>query len=146
MIILDTNVVSEPSQPRPSVAVLNWLAAQEPSEIFTTTVTEAELSYGRALLSPGKKRDALQEATRLFFEREIQNRVLPFDSAAAYQFGIIAASRTAAGRTIKVFDTQIAAIARAHGATIATRDVADFEYAGIKIINPWTARHDENSR
>ena len=76
-------------------------------------------------------------AIRRFLEFDLKDRVLPFDRAAAKEFGDITAARKKAGRPIKVFDSQIAAIARVHGAAVATRDVDDFEYTGIKIINPW---------
>jgi toxin FitB len=139
MIILDTNVVSEPSQLRPAKAVLDWLAAQDPAELFTTAATEAEIHYGLSLLDPGKKRNALAHAAGQFFENQLSNRVLPFDRAAAQEFGKIAALRKKAGLQIKVFDAQIAAIARVHGASVATRDLSDFKHTGVKIINPWTA-------
>jgi len=139
MIILDTNVVSEPSQPLPSPAVLRWLAVQNSAEIFTTSVTEAEIFYGLALLPVGRKRNDLQEALKRFFEHDVRDRVLSFDRAAAREFGAITAERKRAGRPIKVFDAQIAAIARAHGARVATRDIADFEHSGIDLINPWIA-------
>jgi len=139
MIILDTNVVSEPSQPRPSPVVMNWLAAQDAMQLFTTAPTEAELHYGIALLPGGKRREQLDMAIRKFLEFDLKDRVLPFDRAAAKEFGDITAARKKAGRPIKVFDSQIAAIARVHGAAVATRDIDDFEYTGIKIINPWTA-------
>jgi predicted nucleic acid-binding protein len=139
MIILDTNVVSEPSQPRPSPLVMNWLAAQDAMQLFTTAPTEAELHYGIALLPGGKRREQLDMAIRRFLEFDLKDRVLPFDRAAAKEFGDITAALKRAGRRIKVFDSQIAAIARVHGAAVATRDVDDFEYTGIKIINPWTA-------
>ncbi len=140
MIILDTNVVSEPSQPIPSPEVLKWLAAQNSSELFTTSVTEAEIFYGLALLPAGRRRDDLGEALKLFFETQIKDRILPFDRAAAREFGAITAARRKSGRVIKVFDSQIAAIAKVHGAAVATRDVGDFEHSGIRIINPWTVR------
>jgi predicted nucleic acid-binding protein len=140
MIILDTNVVSEPSQPRPSAAVLRWLAAQDQSQLFTTAPTEAELHYGVALLPKGKRRDELEAALRQFLEVQLKDRVLPFDRAAAREFGAITAARRSAGRAIKVFDSQIAAIARVHGAAVATRDVSDFEHSGIRIIDPWNTR------
>ena len=139
MIILDTNVVSEPFQPRPSPLVMNWLAAQDAMQLFTTAPTEAELHYGIALLPGGKRREQLDMAIRRFLEFDLKDRILPFDRAAAKEFGDITATRRKAGRPIKVFDSQIAAIARVHGAVVATRDIDDFEYTGIKIINPWTA-------
>jgi predicted nucleic acid-binding protein len=137
MIILDTNVVSEPSQARPSAIVLEWFAAQDASELFTTAATEAELYYGLALMPAGRRRDELEKALGRFLTVALQERILPFDRAAAAEFGTIAATRRKAGLQIKVFDTQIAAIARAHRAAVATRDTADFEHSGIEIINPW---------
>jgi predicted nucleic acid-binding protein len=139
MIILDTNVVSEPTQQRPSRVVMDWLSAQDATQLFTTTATEAELHYGFALMPEGRRREMLSAAVQQFLETELKGRVLPFDRAAAREFGLITAARKKAGRQIKVFDSQIAAIARVRGASIATRDVGDFEYTGIKIINPWTA-------
>jgi toxin FitB len=140
MIILDTNVISEPSQPRPSSTVMEWFAAQDGSQLFTTTATEAELSYGLALMPAGRRHDELEKALRRFLAVELDERILPFDRAAAGEFGAIAAARRKAGLHIKVFDSQIAAIARVHGAAVATRDIEDFSHSGVLIINPWTAR------
>jgi toxin FitB len=137
MIILDTNVVSEPSQPRPSPIVMKWFASQDASEFFTTTPTEAELHYGLALMPPSRKREELEKALQRFLVSELQGRVLPFDRAAAREFGAITAARRKARLQIKVFDSQIAAIARVHGAAVATRDVGDFSHSGIKIVDPW---------
>jgi predicted nucleic acid-binding protein len=139
MIILDTNVVSEPSQPRPFSTVMEWLAAQDGSELFTTTATEAELNYGLALMPAGRRREELANALSRFLVVELEQRILPFDRAAAREFGIIAAARRQAGLQIRVFDSQIAAIAKVHGAAVATRDVADFEHSGIEVINPWNS-------
>jgi len=138
MIILDTNVVSETSQALPSPRVLNWLAAQDAGELYTTTATEAELQYGLALMPRGKRRDQLEAAYARFLDVSLKGRILPFDRVAAREFGLITAARRKAGRAIKVFDSQIAAIATVHGAAVATRDVGDFEHSGIRIINPWT--------
>ena len=140
MIILDTNVVSEPLQPRPSSAVMGWFAAQRASQLFTTTATEAELRYGLALMPAGHRRDQLETALMRFLATELDERVLPFDRAAAREFGAVTAARRKAGLQIKVFDSQIAAIARVHGAAVATRDVDHFAHSGVTIINPWTAQ------
>ncbi len=137
MIVLDTNVLSEPNQKRPSEAVAAWFARQNLRNLFTTTVSEAEMLFGVALLEPGKRRDGLADAARKIFEIDFLGRVLTFDSAAARAFAEISAMRKKAGLAIKVFDTQIAAIARAHRAAVATRDTADFEHSGVEIINPW---------
>jgi predicted nucleic acid-binding protein len=137
MIVLDTNVLSEAVRPAPTRRVLDWLAAQPPSSLFTTTVSEAEFLYGLALLPAGKRRASLEEAARRMFEQDFAERVLPFDRAAARAFATIAASRRKKGHPIGEFDAQIAAIAHTHGAAVATRNVGDFQHCGIEIIDPW---------
>src|SRR5438128_1186067 len=120
MIILNTNAVSEAMRTTPAPEVLNWLAAQPASGLFTTTITQAEILYGVELLPKGKRRGALQSAAQAMFEEDFAGRILPFDSDAARQFPLIAASRRTSGRPIMQGDAQIAAIARSRGATLAT--------------------------
>jgi len=139
MIVLDTNVLSEAIRPLPARRVLDWLAAQEPNGLFTTTISEAEFLYGLALLPAGKRRTSLQAAARRMFDEDFAQRVLPFDRAAAAAFALIAAARRKKGRPISEFDAQIAAITRIHGARIATRNVEDFQDCGIEVIDPWVA-------
>jgi hypothetical protein len=139
MIILDTNVLSEAIRPVPTRRVLDWLAAQPPSALFTTTISEAEFLYGLALLPAGKRRTSLEQAARRMFEEDFAQRVLPFDRAAAATFAVIAAVRRKKGRPIGDFDAQIAAIARIHGAAVATRNVDDFRDCGIEVVDPWAA-------
>ena len=138
MIILDTNVLSEPGRPQPSEKVLHWYA-QHSSELYVTSVSQAEMHYGFVRLSPRKKKTALLDQARQIFSVDFAGRVLSFDSAAAEEFADIAVRRVKAGLVVKVFDSQIAAIARAHRAAVATRDVGDFTHTGVEIINPWTA-------
>ncbi len=140
MIILDTNVVSEGLKPLPSGTVLGWLAAQIPSEVFTTTITLAEVLYGVEALPQGKRRTRLFGAIERIFALDFAGRILPFDEDAARMFAIIVASRDAAGRPIPPLDAMIAAIARTHRATVATRNTADFEDCGIPLIDPWNYR------
>lgn len=138
MIVLDTNVLSEALKPLPSLIVLRWLAGQEPSSVFTTTITQAEVLYGIEALPPGKRRLRLLEAVEKMFAEEFEGRILPFDDDAARTFARIVAARDAAGRPISQFDAMIAAIARSHRAAVATRNTADFQHCGIDVINPWT--------
>ena len=138
MILLDTNVLSEALKPLPSPIVLRWLAAQEPSSVFTTSVTQAEVLYGIETLPPGKRRTRLLAAVEKMFAEEFEGRILPFDEDAARAFAGIVAARDAAGRPISQFDAMIAAIARSHRAAVATRNTADFQHCGIDLINPWT--------
>jgi predicted nucleic acid-binding protein len=139
MIVLDTNVLSEAIRPAPAKTVLSWLAAQSTTQLFTTAISEAEILCGMALLPKGRRRTALEQAARRMFAEDFAERVLPFDSAAAEAFAAIAAARRREGRPITSFDAQIAAIARACGAALATRNVADFEACGIVVVDPWSA-------
>ena len=139
MIVLDTNVLSEAIRPVPSRRVLDWLSAQQPSGLFTTAISEAELFYGLALLPAGKRRTSLEEAVRRMLEEDFAQRVLPFDRAAASAFAVIASGRRKKGRPISEFDAQIAAVARINGAAVATRNADDFRDCGIGVIDPWTA-------
>jgi len=118
--------------------VLGWLAAQEPSTVFTTTITQAELLYGIEILPPGKRRMRLLSAVQKILNEEFERRILPFDEDAAPEFARIVASRNAGGRSISQFDAMIAAIARTHSAAIATRNTSDFDRCGIRVMNPWT--------
>jgi len=135
--VLDTNVLSEALKPMPSDLVLRWLAIQDRSSVFTTTITQAELLYGAEALPLGKRRTRLVEALEKIFADDLEGRILPFDEGAARQFAKIVASRDALGRAISQFDAMIAAIARSHRAAVATRNAPDFEHCGILIIDPW---------
>jgi len=137
MIILDTNVISELLKPKPVEQVEAWLSAQDGAQLFFTTIGEAELRHGVALLPKGKRRTALTTAIDGILEEDLRNRILAFDRPAALAYAEIAAERRAAGRPISQFDCQIAAIARSHDAVVATRNIDDYQGCGIGIINPW---------
>jgi predicted nucleic acid-binding protein len=137
MIILDTNVLSELLRPQPARQVEQWLAAQDGAKVYFTTVGEAELRHGVAILPAGKRRSALSHAIEGLLDEDLRDRILPFDRAAARAYATIAAARRAAGRPISQFDCQIASIARAHEATVATRNTSDYEGCDIGLINPW---------
>tara|TARA_R110002072_G_scaffold149985_1_gene298064 strand:+ start:4499 stop:4921 length:423 start_codon:yes stop_codon:yes gene_type:complete len=139
MIIIDTNVISELLRPTPEPAVEAWLGEQDGLSIYLTAISEAELRYGVAIMTSGKRRDGLGIAIDRILRDDMAGRILPFDSAAARAYADIAATRRSAGKPISQADCQIAAIARAHDAPIATRNTPDFEGCGIDLINPWTA-------
>lgn len=140
MILLDTNVISELMRPEPAQIVLDWFGQQDAADLFISAVTEAELRTGVAILPEGQRRSRLQLALDAMIDQDFQARVLPFDSPAAKGYADIAAQRRAAGRPIAEADCQIAAIARALGATVATRNVKDFEGCGVRLINPWNSQ------
>jgi predicted nucleic acid-binding protein len=137
MIILDTNAVSEILKPRPSEIVTRWLASQATSSVFITVITQAEILYGIEALPTGKRRQLLSDVVQDIFEQDFQGRILPFDQESARHYARISAGRKAAGRPISQFDAMIAAIARCHRASLATRNTADFEHCQIWLIDPW---------
>jgi predicted nucleic acid-binding protein len=137
MIILDTNVLSEALRPKPSAKVEAWMRSHPTTVLFTTTITEAEILYGVALLPEGKRRRFLESVVESIFTEDLAGRVLPFDSAAARAYAEIAASRRRACRPISEADARIAAIARSRDASLATRNVADFTGCGLEVIDPW---------
>ena len=139
MIIIDTNVVSELMRAKPDPAVLAWFATRTADTLFLTAISEAELRTGAAILPAGQRRDRLVGAIDAMIDQDFAGRILPFDSSAARSYAEIAASRRTIGKPIMDADCQIAAIARACNAPIATRNVADFEGCGIDVINPWNA-------
>jgi toxin FitB len=139
MILVDTNVISELMRSEPSSLVLSWFGTQDPSALFLSAITEAELRTGVGILPAGQRRDRLLTAIDAVIYEDFADRVLPFDSEAAKSYAGIAAARRAAGRPIADADCQIAAIALAAGAKIATRNVRDFDGCGVPVINPWDA-------
>jgi toxin FitB len=138
MIVLDTNVLSEAVRPSPSDTVMQWLAAQERTSVYMTAITQAEILYGVEVLPAGKRRTRLLEAIEKLFAEEFQGRILPFDEEPARLFARIVAGRASIGRPIAQFDAMIAAIARSRRAAVATRNVADFEHCGVKVVDPWS--------
>ena len=137
MILLDTNVVSELMKAAPARSVVLWISAQPQSSLYTTSITQAEILHGIALLPSGKRRRAIEDAAHAMFTEEFKDRILGFGSDAASSYAHIAAERRRADRPISSFDAQIAAIARSVGATIATRNVADFSGCRVGLVNPW---------
>ena len=138
MIILDTNVVSEPLKPAPDAAVLAWLNAQEPQTLYLTSVSLAELLSGVAALPNGRRRDALKLALTAQMLPLFEGRILPFDTMAAQAFALVNTRATGSGNPISFADCAIAAIASAHGFTVATRNTRDFRDTGVETLNPWT--------
>ncbi len=137
MIVLDTNVLSEEMKPAPDAGVHGWLLGQRTSDLFTTSVTEAEIRLGIAILPDGKrKRDLETAACRVL--ALFAGRILPFDSLAAVEFAGIVADRRRIGRPMEDFDAQIAAITRSRGMTLATRNVPDFADTGVQVVDPWS--------
>jgi predicted nucleic acid-binding protein len=137
VIILDTNVLSALMRKDPDDSVVGWLDRQPAESIWITTITLFESRFGLALLPPGRRRRLLEAAFDKLLVEDLENRVLDFDSAAANQAAALAAGRQAAGLPVDMRDTQIAGIAAARRATIATRNVRHFEGLGVAVVDPW---------
>lgn len=137
MIILDTNVLSEFFRPRPNEQVVEAIDRWPHSEVFLTAVTVAEVRVDIALLPSGRRKVELFEATERVLSQRFDGRIVPFDLGATAFFADLVADRTRSGRPISVADGQIAAICRQRGATLATRNVRDFEGMGLDLVDPW---------
>jgi predicted nucleic acid-binding protein len=139
MIVVDTNLVSEVMRERPDGKVLLWYRSVPRRQLYTTTVTVAEILAGIGYLPEGRRQAAMQQDARLMFENDFNGRILPFDLASTESYARIAATRRAQGRPIKPLDGQIAAITITHDMSLATRNTKDFEGCGVDLINPWEA-------
>ena len=137
MIVLDTNVLSELMRVEPSTRLLDWFSRHPAAELFTTSITQAEMLAGVALLPKGKRRTAMSMTIDDMFANDFRGKVLSFEQDSARECARIVVARTEAGRPISQLDAQIAAIARAHDASVATRNISDFEKSGVEVINPW---------
>jgi hypothetical protein len=137
VIVLDANVISELARPAPDPGVLSWLDSLEVSALATTAIAAAELMHGVARLPDGHRKQELTAVVRGILAEDFQGRVLPFDARASVWYTEIVTGRDRVGRPIAVADAQVAAICRDVGATLATRNTADFEATGIELINPW---------
>jgi predicted nucleic acid-binding protein len=135
--LLDTNVVSEAMRKQPNARVLNWIAVQIEESLFISAITVGELRRGSLLLGDGKKRKTLLRWIETGIKAEFAGRILPVDSAVMERWADLEASTLKAGWRLPVMDSLIAATALAHDLTLATRNVPDFEAAGVRLLNPW---------
>ena len=133
MILIDTNVISEPLRKNPDPVVIEWIDAQPLETLYLSAITVAELRFGVASLPTGKRRDRLHES--------MERRVLSFDLPASQAYAELMSQARAAGRAIGAADGYIAATAAANRMAVATRDTAAFAAAGIPVIDPWHQQH-----
>lgn len=135
MIILDTNIVSALMAGRTPV-VDEWVLRVPVDELWTTVITRAEISYGIARLPVGRRRTDLDQRAGAFFD-DNADRILSFDGPSADRYGELAAEREHLGKPMGLLDAQIASIAYVRRASVATRNVRDFDGCGITVINPF---------
>lgn len=137
MILLDTNVLSALMLREPDPSVVTWLDAQPAESIWTTSITVFEIQTGLELLKAGRRRTHLEKAFEQLLSEELDGRVQSFDRAAALAAGTLAAARQRAGLSMEVRDVEIAGIALARRATLATRNVRHFTDLGVDLADPW---------
>lgn len=136
MIIVDTNVASELMRAAPAAAVRDWVRVRGARDLYTTSITLAEIRYGIERLSGGRRKELLRTTAEDVFTA-FADQILPFDAAAAAHYADIMIRRENAGLPIDGFDAQIASICMMHGAALATRNVKDFVDTGVALIDPW---------
>jgi hypothetical protein len=139
MILLDTNVISEVMKSKPDPQVMAWLDSKDPDELGTCTIVLAEVLSGLDLMPDGSRQRQLREKAEYMFSALFANRIFDFDVSAARTFGTVLRIRTSIGRPVDEMDALIAAIALSNSATLATRNISDFEHCGFPLINPWEA-------
>ncbi len=137
MILLDTNVVSEPLRPVPAATVVAWINAQPLGTLYLSAVTVAELRVGVAQLPNGKRKTGLHDDLEQRLLPLFADRVLAFDLACSQAYAECVSTARKVGKVIAGADAYIAATAATFGFAVATRDAAPFEVAGLQVINPW---------
>lgn len=136
-LLLDTNVLSEVTKPRPEGRVLEWLDGLDEDRTLISVVSIAEIRRGVALMDNGRKRDALVEWLARDLPQRFERRVIPVDERVALAWGDLMGGAKRSGRGMSSMDGLIAATAIAHDLALATRNTKDFEGFGIELIDPW---------
>ena len=139
MIVLDTNVISEPVKPLPDPLVVAWLDRQPKEALYLCAPVLMEVLLGVALLPGGRRKRGMATAIQALLANYFADRFLAFERQAAVTYASLSSRASARGYSISVGDCQIAAIAAVHGLAVATRDTAPFRAAGVPIIDPWNS-------
>lgn len=137
--LLDTNVVSEWTKPRPDAGVAQWLATVDEDRVYLSVVTLAELRFGVERMPAGVRRDRLDRWLSEELPGRFEQRIVVVTSELGDLWGKLMARGHSVGRPIGAMDALIAATAVAHELTLVTRNIADFEAMDIPLVNPWTA-------
>lgn len=137
MLILDTNVLSVMMQPATAPQVLDWLDRQPVESIWTTTITLYEIRFGLGVMPEGKRRRTLENYFAQILHNGLAERVLDFDTGAAFAAADLAAKLRLQGLTIDIRDLEIAGIAASRRSVLATRNTKHFLHAGIELVDPW---------
>jgi hypothetical protein len=142
VIVLDTNVLSELIKSAPAPHVLRWVDDQDSAELVITSITAAELRAGVAVLPRGRRKERVDRQIERLINDVFGGYVVPFDAGSSSHYADIVASCRRRGRPMSALDVQIAAICRQHDATLATRNITDFEAVKLPVVNPWVEPED----
>ena len=137
MIVLDTNVISALMRPEENPVVVQWLNGQPTRSVWTTATTVLEVRYGLLILPAGRRREGLVARFDHVLDNSLEGRVLKFDRLSAERAAEVSARRRTVGSTVATHDTQIAGIVMSRNATLATRNLRDFDDLDIALVNPW---------
>jgi toxin FitB len=135
--LLDTNVISEWTRPRPDPGVVAWLEEADEGSLCVSVVAFAEIRLGIELLPQGRKRDRLMQWLEVDLADRFADRVIGIDRAVAAAWAQIVARGRALGATPPILDAFLAATAIVHGMTLVTRNVRDVQRLGIAVVDPW---------
>jgi len=131
--LVDTNVLSEPAKRQPEAGVVHWLRENE-SDLYVSTVSIGEIRRGIERL-PDWKRKLQLRAWLQDLCACMKGRILSFNTATAHVWGQLKAEWERTGVSVPSLDSQIAATAHRYGLTLVTRNIADFEKTGVKLLN-----------
>lgn len=136
--LIDTNVLSEYNKPGgPDVGVKRWLSGTPRELQHISVITLAEIQKGIELLLPGKRKTQLEQWFQQELEGWFSGRILYIDRQVGSHWASLVAKAIRTGRPLPTIDSLIAATALAHNLTIVTRNVRDFQTAGVPTLNPW---------
>lgn len=138
MIVVDTNVISEPLKPESEPRVVEWIDAQAIETLYLSAITVAELRFSVAVLPPGRRRSLLSSRLEDDVLALFRDRILPFGEAESVEFARLLAAARTRGHAIGKADGYIAATASVRGYSVATRDTSPFHAAGLSVVDPWT--------
>jgi toxin FitB len=137
--LLDTNVISEWTKPRPDRNVISWLAEVDEDRVFISVISFAEVRYGVELLPPGRRRERLSRWLVEELPERFENRILAIDQPIAETWGLVMARAQKAGLALGSMDAFVAATAATRALTLVTRNVKDFERLGVSLLDPWVS-------
>jgi toxin FitB len=133
--LVDADILSEPTKPAPDARVVQWLREHE-ADLAIDPIILGEIQFGILLLPRGARRKRLE---RWFDEGVGRMHCLPWAAGHGLRWAKLLADLRTTGRSMPVKDSLIAATALLHGLTVATRNLRDFQYAGVRVVDPFTS-------